>query len=77
MPLYSTKRFCKACGERKRLTWPKDDPTCCAMWCAARSFLMYSGAGGWEGSHCTNCGEPEPDHFDSGECDHEVAQGGE
>ena len=73
MPLDSTKRFCTACGKRKRLTWPKDNPTCCTMTCAADGFVNYAAVGGdWEAAHCTNCGKPHFDHFAGGACDHEV-----
>ena len=79
MPRDSSKRFCMACGERKRLTWPKDNPTCCTMWCAASSFTMYAETSDdWEAAHCTNCGEPGDSHDPGdGPCDHEVDQEGE
>mgnify|MGYP003659838727 FL=1 len=79
MPLDSTKRFCMACGERKRLTWPKYDPACCTMTCAAGSFVSYAAAGAdWEAAHCTNCGMPGDSHpYSDQPCDNEIDKGGE
>ena len=54
-------KYCIACGENKRLTWPKSDPECCTMTCAAVSFVfqirdvsevVYCGLCG---SLCTDC----------------------
>ena len=75
MPRDSSKRYCMACGERKRLTWPKDNPICCTMWCAATSFTSYGAVSDdWEASHCTNCGKSGDDHLHEGDalCDHEI-----
>ena len=76
MPLDSTKRYCKSCGDRKRLTWPKGDPVCCTMTCAANKFLIYvaTASNEWDGSHCTNCGSLE-EHYVGDWCDHEVDEG--
>jgi len=56
-------KYCRSCGEQKRLTWPRDEtPSCCSQGCAASAFLQYAAAGGWEASHCNKCGEPDFDH---------------
>lgn len=76
----STRRFCRSCGDRRRLTWPKDNPGYCSMTCAAESFDSYAAVSDdWEAAHCTNCGANYDNHETSGDspCDHEVDEGGE
>ena len=54
-----SRKFCRSCGERKRLTWPKDNPECCTQWCAASAFLSYANVVPAEFAICGYCGEPE------------------
>ena len=77
MPFDSSRKFCRSCGQRKRLTWPKEDPRYCSMRCAAHGFNSYAAVGGdWEAAHCTNCGSTYDYHYhsDVSPCDHEVAE---
>ena len=80
MPLDSTRRFCRSCGDRKRLTWPKHSPRYCSMRCAAESFDSYSELSmDWDAAYCTNCGKIYDSHLfdDNSPCDHEIYEGEE
>ena len=63
------KRYCMSCGERKRLTYPKDDPTCCTMRCAAQHYEIIAETEGDDSSYayCTCCGAYPPNECDGWE----------
>ena len=66
-----SRKYCNACGEQKRLTWPRDEPQCCTKECAARWWLLAVRDGA-EG-HCGFCGELKHGDHDEIKC----AEGGE
>lgn len=67
------KKYCISCGVQKRLRWPKYDPECCAMRCAANQYMMYRSVAPFEGAFCPDCGDTETDC--AGLCD--GVEGGE
>ena len=54
--------FCMSCGKKKRLRYPRHEPTCCSMRCAAFAFDVYASMGGWEGAYCNGCAAPGNEH---------------
>jgi hypothetical protein len=60
MAAYPSVKHCRSCGEKKRLRWPKHNPTCCSKGCAAEKFLAYADVGLWEGAYCLDCGKGDP-----------------
>ena len=59
------KGYCAACGERKRLTYPRSAPRICTMKCAAAHFECLQAAGEGYG-YCVDCGDD--DALCQGEC---------
>ncbi len=50
-------KYCRSCGKKKKLTWPKGKPQVCTMRCAAWQLLTYADTGDVECAHCTYCGD--------------------
>ena len=57
--------YCISCGEKKRLTTPKDRDglgyyrVACSQACLATHFLVYASCGEWSAAHCGGCGYSE------------------
>ena len=74
-----SRKYCRACGEQRRLTWPKDKPEVCSKHCAAATFVFSAKTGDSTTGHCPWCGDPlwyfDGEH-DEKECREEY-EGGE
>jgi len=65
-------RYCRSCGEQKRLRWPRGEPVFCSMRCAAEAFASYMDCGDVECAYCPDCGETMPQCF----CDDDSQEAG-